>query len=97
MRTCHECKWPNRQHAEWCVSQGYHAVGPHPDAPSAEPKRTRPPEPCPCGIARLDCDYHRPQPHALHGVKMIELFDLSGQVFVTYWADATRVLAEIWT
>lgn len=60
---CPECWVLGGRHASHCQSKGYQSVGPHPDAPppSESSVRVAPsllPQ-CPCGIARLDCDYHR--------------------------------------
>lgn len=57
---CHECWVLGGKHASHCQSRGYAQVGPHPDAPKAAPPKPAGPLPqCPCGIARLDCEYHR--------------------------------------
>src|SRR5690349_3726594 len=57
---CHECWGLNGHHWNGCKTRGYAAIGPHPDAPAldTEPAHADP-TPCPCGIARLDCEYHR--------------------------------------
>lgn len=55
---CHECL-QYACHAEWCVSRGYQNVGPHPDSPQEPAPAKRRLDPCPCGIARADCEYHR--------------------------------------
>jgi hypothetical protein len=66
VRTCPEC-YASRGHWGWCVGQGYSAVGPHPDSTDASPSTQRAPArgPCPCGIERSDCDYHRPTASAV--------------------------------
>lgn len=59
---CWECWGLNGRHWPHCQSRGYDHVGFHPDAPAREAVQTPDPTPCPCGIARLDCEYHRPEP-----------------------------------
>lgn len=79
-RKCYECQVWNG-HASYCLSRGYAAVGPHPDAPKAPIPReglgSRFVVQCPCGIARLDCEYHRPEANADNGpaTERYEVFD----------------------
>lgn len=56
---CHECWGSDGFHMSYCRSKGYSAVGPHPDALQAAPAKPTVIEQCHCGIARLDCEYHR--------------------------------------
>lgn len=65
---CHECRRLNGHHWPTCVTRGYAAIGPHPDAPPVEP--SRPPavteqEMC-CGgtCVRALCPYHGGEPKA---------------------------------
>ncbi len=63
---CHDCGAYDRNHYAWCKTKGYSSVGPHPNAPTAEPPTERAPsngdaaEMC-CGgtCLRSQCDYHR--------------------------------------
>ena len=61
-KNCDECGAYNGTHWSGCMSRGYLTVGPHPDAPPATERAPVDPTPCPCGIAKADCDYHRPAP-----------------------------------
>lgn len=94
-RNCSECMWPNRQHADWCRSRGYAAVGPHPDAPQAEPPKPTVVEVCPCGIARLDCDYHRPGSNADAGPATERNYEVYDVVVAS--DGLLHVLSEIWS
>lgn len=61
---CYECWGLNGRHWEGCATRGYSAVGPHPDAPKAEPSTPEadgPLEMC-CGgtTVRAVCEFHKP-------------------------------------
>lgn len=59
VNVCSECN-EFTVHLHWCQSRGYGQVGPHPDAePMAETQRSPTFTPCPCGIDKRDCEYHR--------------------------------------
>lgn len=80
-RPCDECAWCNGEHAEWCVSRGYSAVGPHPDAPVSETVRAPGVndnlEQCPCGRPRAGCDYHDPALQPAAPDREYEVYDLA--------------------
>lgn len=58
--TCWDCGYYGGVHEPTCSRKGYL----NPSEPKPAPAAPAPRADCPCGIARTDCDYHRPAPAA---------------------------------
>jgi hypothetical protein len=84
-RACYECLRTDT-HTDWCVSRGYAAVGPHPQAPPREAAPTERPGPGAAGALEMCCGgtcvralcfIHSTEPKQAPATPDYEAFDLA--------------------